>query len=161
MNLEMPKPGAEHKKMEQLAGSWVGEETLHPSPWDPKGGKATGRVRARIELGGFHLITDYEQERGGAVNFRGHGVLSYDPRGRCYTMHWFDVMGFDPGPPAYGTWEGETLQFQHSHHKGHSRYTYVFEKDGLYTLKIEMSPDGKSWMPFLTGNYTRVSKRIV
>lgn len=155
--MEMPKPTAEHKRMEQLAGNWVGEETIHPSPWDPKGGKAVGRVRARVELGGFHLITEYEQERGGAVNFRGHGVLSYDPRGRCYTMHWFDSIGMEHGAPALGTWEGNTLTVQHEMpHVAHSRHVYEVLGDGQYRMKLQSSRDGREWQTFLEGVYRRV-----
>ena len=41
MNMPNPSPG--HLLLEKLAGSWVGEEIMHPSQWDPKGGVALGR----------------------------------------------------------------------------------------------------------------------
>ena len=90
MQDKMPVVTEEHKRMSRLAGSWVGEDALSPSPWLPQGAKAVGRMTARMALGGFHLIIDWTQERGGKVNFEGHGVLGWDPRGQCYTMHWFD-----------------------------------------------------------------------
>ena len=155
--MEMPRPTEQHRKLQALVGDWVGEETLHPTPGSPHGGNATTRIRSRIDLDGFFLVTDHEQKRGGQVTYRGHGVLGWDHRQQRYTMHWFDIMGGDPGAPALGTWDGNKLCFQHQHHMGHSRYTYGFEHDGKYTLKIEFSQDGRDWMPFLDGNYTRTS----
>jgi len=51
--MEMPRPLDEHKRLKSLAGTWEGEETLHPSPWDPKGGTAQGRVGSRHPIVGF------------------------------------------------------------------------------------------------------------
>ena len=156
--MDMPKPTEQHKKYQAFIGTWAGDETLHPMPWEPKMVKVTSKTVNRLELDGFFLVIDHEQTRDGKIGYRGHGVYGFDPFQQKFTMHWFDVMGFDPGPPALGTWEGKTLCFQHSHQKGHGRYTYNFERDGLYTLKIEMSQDGKSWIPFLSGTYKRLGK---
>ena len=78
MNMPNPSPG--HLLLEKLAGSWVGEEIMHPSQWDPKGGVAIGRNNHKLSLGGFALLADYEQERDGAITFTGHGVYTYDPK---------------------------------------------------------------------------------
>ena len=51
--MEMPKPTDVHKKLERLAGKWKGEEKMYPSPWDPNGGIAVGRVNNRPALDGF------------------------------------------------------------------------------------------------------------
>ncbi len=110
-----------------------------------------------MDLGGFYLFSDYEQERNGQVAYRGHGVFGYDPNQQKYTMHWFDSMGCDPGAPALGTWQGNKLVFVHAHHMGHGRYTYEFPADGHYKFKMEHSQDGENWMPFLDGAYKRVS----
>lgn len=156
--MEMPKPTEHHRKYQALVGEWSGEEKLHPMPWSPQAAAATSHCTYRLDLDGFFLICDHEQTRDGKVSYRGHGVFGHDPRQQKHTMHWFDVMGGDPGAPATGTWQGDTLSFQHSHHMGHSRYTYRFERDGFYDFRIEMSQDGKNWMPFLDGAYKRVSK---
>ena len=47
MQMEMPTVTDSHKRLHRLAGSWLGQETMHPSPWDPKGGAATARVENR------------------------------------------------------------------------------------------------------------------
>jgi|GEM_PF-3960233 len=76
--MQMPKPTDAHRKLEKLAGSWHGEEQISPSPLDPVGGKAFGRLTNRLALDGFVVLQDYEQERDGVVNFRGHGVFGWD-----------------------------------------------------------------------------------
>lgn len=32
--MEMPKPTPHHEKLKVLAGTWTGDETMKPSPWD-------------------------------------------------------------------------------------------------------------------------------
>jgi hypothetical protein len=153
--MEMPKPGLEHERLARLAGDWVGEERLLPSLWDPAGGTAVGRLNARIALDGFYLISDYEQERNGSVNFRGHGVYGWDVRGQCYTMHWFDSTGIEHDAPGLGSWEADTLTLVHeTRHTGSTRYVYEVG-DGSYRLRLEHSVDGKQWSTFMEGSYRR------
>ncbi len=153
----LERPTEAHDRMSRLAGSWIGEDTLAPSPWEPQGTRATGRMTARMALGGFHLIMDWTQERDGVVNFEGHGVVGWDPRGRCYTMHWFDSMGVEHGAPQLGTWEGATLTFTHeTTHMGFSRQVYEI-RDDEYRFRLEYSRDGRAWKPFMESLYRRQS----
>ena len=141
--------------MGQLAGKWVGEDTIVPGPWAPKGAKAIGRVTARTALGGFHLIVDWTQERDGRLTFEGHGVLGWDPRGKCYTLHWFDCMGVEHGAPLLGTWDGDTLTLTHeTTHMGYSRQIYVIG-EGEFRIKLETSEEAKKWSRFIEGIYQR------
>jgi hypothetical protein len=151
----MPEPGEQHRKLQALAGTWVGEETLYPSPWDQTGGSATGRMEGRMGLDGFFLIGDYTQERGGQVTYRGHGVYGYDAGQGCWTLNWFDSMGGGAWEPSRGTWEGNVLTFSQQNPMGHGRYIYTFESEGRYRFRIEQSQDGKSWAPFMDSVYTR------
>ena len=153
--MEMPKVLEEHKRLKALAGNWTGEEKLHPSPWDPKGGDATSRFQARFDLEDFFLIADYVEERGGQVAYRGHGVYGYDPQQKQYTLHWFDSMGSGTPQPARGKWEGNRLSFQNTNPMGHSRYSYVFEGENRYRFSIENSQDGKAWSTMMEGMFTR------
>ena len=153
--MEMPKPQAQHEKLKELAGTWTSEETMFPSPWDPQGGKADGRIEARIELDGFFLVADYVQERGGCASYRGHGIYGWDPGQNCYTLHWFDSMGSPCSEPMKGTWEGDRLTFQARNPMGHSRLTYHFQGTGRYQFLMEGSQDGKQWAKLMEGTYTR------
>jgi hypothetical protein len=152
--VEMPKLGDAHRKMEKIAGSWVGEERIYPSPWDQEGGLATGRAVNRIALDGFALVQDYEQERKGAVSFRGHGILTWDAAQSCYAFHWFDSMGMPPGVYR-GNFEGDTLTMTYKMPQGYSRALWSFPDDKHYTFRMEVSGDGKQWQPFMEGKYAR------
>lgn len=153
--MEMPRPLEEHKRLKTLAGTWEGEETLHPSPWDPKGGTAHGRIESRLDIDGFFLITDYTQTRGGQVSYRGHGVLGYDRKESAYTMFWFDSMGDAPPTPARGRWDGQRLVYLQETPMGHSRYTYEIQDERHYRFLIENSQDGRSWRTFMDARYTK------
>jgi hypothetical protein len=153
--MQMPKPSKFHKKLEALIGDWSGDETMHPMPWDPQGGPAKGRYKVRAAAGGFGVVQDYEQKRGGKVSYVGHGVLGYDAKENSYLWHWSDSMGGVPGQVTRGTWDGNRLVFQASCEQGHSRYTYVFKKKDVIDFAIEQSMDGQQWAPFMNGRYTR------
>ena len=154
--MEMPRLLDEHRRLKALAGDWVGEETILPSPWDPKGGPAKGRAESRVAMDGFYVVTDYEQERGGRVGYRGHGVFGFDPKEQRWFMSWADSMGGMAPVPVWGTWKGDTLTFEAANPGcGHSRYVYRFVKDGEYTFAIQNSADGSTWSTFMDGKFRR------
>lgn len=151
--MDMPKPTDAHRRLvDAMAGSWRGEETMHPSPWSPTGGVAESRIDARAALDGFHVVSDYVQIRDGAETFRGHGVYGWDARRERYTMYWFDSMGFDPGGPSLGRFDADVLTFESPN--GKSRYVYTF-RDGGYDFRIESSRDGAAWETLLDSTYRR------
>jgi hypothetical protein len=151
----MPKPTPHHDKLAFFTGSWTGEENMHPSPWDAKGGPAKAFIEARMDLDGMWLLYDYRQERDGKVTYRGHGVYGYDAKKNEYLMYWFDSMGNDPGGPARGKLEGDTLMFEMKSEQGFSRYIHKLGGDGRYEMSIHMSQDGKEWKPWLDSKWTR------
>jgi hypothetical protein len=153
----MPKPNDNHEKLARLEGTWVGEETMNPSPWGP-GGTATGRYVQRRDIGGFFALQDYVQEKGGKVTYQGHGIFGYDNERKTFTWYWVDSFGMVPAAPSRGQWNGDTLVFEHEpvgDRRG--RYTYQFSGDDAVTFTIENSQDaGKSWQLFMTGKYRKV-----
>jgi hypothetical protein len=153
--MEMPKPTEQHRKLELWTGSWVADETLHPSPWDPKGGKAKGKITGRLALDGFWAIVDYEQERDGKVTYKGHGLYGWDPSRKAYLMYWFDSMGMDPGGPALGTWEGNRLVFEMQSKMGHHRYVYELKGPDRYAFAMDHSQDGKSWSTMMDSEFRK------
>ena len=153
--MEMPRVNENHRKLEALVGSWTGEETIHPSPWDPNGGPAIGKREMRMDLDGFFLVTDYVETRDGKVSYRGHGVYGWDDKESCYTMYWFDsIGGGGPPVPARGTWEGDVLTFEEKTPFGYTRFVYNIG-DGVHDLRIENSKDGVKWTTFMDGHYVR------
>ena len=153
--MNMPKPSTGHLKLEALAGTWEGEETMHPSQWDPKGGEATGRNKHEIALGGFALIAEYEQERDGAITFTGHGVYTYDPKEDRYTLYWFDCMG-SPPEIFVGGFDGDVLTLAHGGPGMHARMTSDYSTQGPMKGMMEMSPDGQDWKVLFEATYKKL-----
>ena len=153
--MEMPKLTEQHRRLHLLAGEWIGQEKLFPTPWGP-GGAAVARVSARVELDGFYVIQDYVEEKDGRVTFRGHGIFGYDAEAQDYCRYWFDSFGFVPDAAARGRWEGDTLTLHYASPRGKARYIYRFESDQVHHLRLENSFDGgKTFNTFLEASYTR------
>jgi hypothetical protein len=115
-----------------------------------------GRSMCRVDVEGFFVIQDYIEERDGRVVFRGHGVFGWDDARKKYMWFWVDSMGSVPSAPSLGTWEGDTLIFEHDTGDQRGRYTYRFTSEDSYELKIENSQDGgQTWRTFMEGSYQR------
>jgi uncharacterized protein YodC (DUF2158 family) len=152
--MEMPKPTSHHRKLELMVGRWRGTETMHPSQWDPKGGTATGRNDTRMALDGFAAISDYQQERDGAITFKGHGVMTYDPQAACYVLHWFDSMG-SPPEVFKGMFDGDVLTVAHGGPGMHARLVYDLSRAGSLLSRMDMSQDGARWATLFEAEYRR------
>ena len=151
---DMPKPTDAHRKLEKLVGTWTGEEKLSPSPWDPQGGMAKGRVTNRLAIDGFAVIQDYEQERNGKICFYGHGVFRFDAMTNCYESFWFDSMGM-PVNHFRGNFDGDVLSMSYQSPMGHTRCTFDLRERGRYVFRMEVSQDGQSWYQFMEGSYAK------
>ena len=151
--MHMPEPGPEHEKLKLLAGSWKGEETLFPSPWDPQGGKAEGIVTNAMGASGFVLVHDYVQRRDGRTTFTGHAVFSWNADAKAYHCHWWDSMGMPPNL-FVGNFTGDTLVMESEGGAGRSRTTWAM-KGNRYDFTMEVSPDGSQWFTFMSGSYAR------
>jgi len=146
----------QQRLLDAMAGTWLGEEELYPSPWDPKGGTAIGRTQARAGLDGQVITSDYAEERDGQIVFRGHGVYAWDQGSGAYRMYWFDSQ--TPCPlllPATGTWQGDRLSFEMPSESADYRYVYDFQEPGFYVFTIELRPKGGTWAVFMRGEYVR------
>ncbi len=153
--MQMPSVSAPMRRLTELfAGTWHGNEQLYPSKWDPKGGPATGRWTVKAGVDGFCLLVDYEESRDGRVDYRGHGVHSFDARDECFYVHWFDNLGVVPRSAVRATLDGETYSYRESSAAGHTPMTYAWN-DGDFTFTIERSEDGERWSPMHEGRYRR------
>jgi len=154
--MEMPKPTDAHRKLHALAGRWIGQEKMHPSPWDTQGSIANAHIENKISVDGFLLVHDYEQSKNGIPNFHGHGVFSFDSNAQNYTMHWWDSMGM--GANVFkGNFNGATLQMECRHERFATRATWEFPEPSRYRFKMETSGDGQTWAPMMDGEYTRAT----
>jgi len=53
--MQMPKPGAEHKKLDYFLGTWTTDGDMKPGPMGP-GGKFTGTSHVEWMDGGFFIV---------------------------------------------------------------------------------------------------------
>jgi len=118
------------------------------------GGAALGRTHSRVALGGFALISDYEQERGGAITFAGHGVYTFDPKTGLYTMYWHDSMG-SPLEVFVGGFTDDVLTLSHGGPAMHARLSWDLSRPGRMSSSMEMSRDGVAWNKLFDGEYHR------
>lgn len=154
--MEMPKVAPEMSRLTALfAGTWRGEETLFPSEWDPVGGPATATWTVRPAVDGFALLIDYDEERDGTLVYRGHGVHGWDTFVGGFHVYWFDNIGSMPKAAVRATLDGNRYGYTEVTPRGHSRFRYQWD-DGLFTFRIDRSPDGVTWTPMHDGRYRRV-----
>lgn len=146
---EMPKPGPEHAKFKDLAGTW--EATM-----DMGGQKSTGTMNYKVEMGGFYLVSDFKGEFGG-MKFEGKGIDTYDPMKKKYVGIWADNMApgimmmegnYDAsgkkltmvgdGPSPEGN--GKTVKYKN--------VTEMKDKDTIVMAMSTPGPDGKDQVMF-------------
>ncbi len=85
-----PQPGAEHKRLAQLAGEW---ETVSKTPGVP--GESKGTATYKVECNGLWVTSNFEGSFAGA-KFQGKGLDSYDPGTKKYVSVWVDSMITSP-----------------------------------------------------------------
>lgn len=88
--MPVPKPGPEHKLLEQDAGTWDATLEMFMAPGAPPM-VSQGTETSTIGCGGLCLITDFKSTMGGAP-FHGHGTATWDPARKKYVGSWTDSM---------------------------------------------------------------------
>lgn len=149
-----PQPGPVHHKLAMLAGAWVGEENLSPTPAMPEGGRAKGEVTNTMAFNNMALIHNYNQIRDGHEQepFHGHGVFQVIPNSDQVVLTWFDQMGrFE----FVGKFEGDNLFLDCQLPDGQSRCLYRLNGPDEYQFTMSISQDGQSWTPFITSTYRK------
>lgn len=152
--MEAPDPSAAREQLGRLVGTWRGKETMHPSPWDPKGYVADGENINRESVGGFGVVTDYRQIRDGATVFEGHGMYVWDAKANEVVLHWFDNMGM--GREEFrGGWVGDVLTLSSQGPMGIWRKTTDFSAEGKLHSTIEMGTSPDALTLLFEGDYAR------
>jgi hypothetical protein len=156
--MRLAPPSTEHGLLERLTGNWEGEEVILPSPSAPEGGRALGRVRNRLSLGGFVLLHEYRHERDGWEDFTGHGIITWSRADGCYVMHWFDSSG---SAPVFfnGTFRDGVMVLEALSAQTRIRLTWEFLEDSRYESRVETSTGGGYWQPCAEATYFRREPR--
>lgn len=152
--MQVPDATAEQQQLHLLVGTWAGEEHIQPSPWDPSGATARATVRNEPAMGGLAVVQEYDQERDGSVAFRGLGVFRWDAAAGEVHLFWLDTLS--PHPRDFrGTFEGDVLTLTSREARGQARATWDFSAADRYTYRLDASPDGETWMPYIEATYAR------
>jgi hypothetical protein len=154
--MQAPKPGPEHQKLQYFAGTWSMDGDMKPSPMGP-GGKFTGTEHNEWMDGGFFLLShsDVTMPVGKA---KGLAVFGYNSEEKMYTYNGFNSMG--EGESAKGTIDGDTWNWTNENKMGgklmRGRYTVKTLSPTSYTFKFEMQPEGADWATIMEGKATKV-----
>jgi hypothetical protein len=148
------QPGAEHKKLADLEGTWN-------LKIKSDGGDSTGKSVFKLECGGLWLTSDFQSDFGG-VKFQGKGLDGYDPAKKKYVSVWVDSLS--PAPMVFeGDYdkEGKTLTMTCSAPLPGSNQpaqwrsvTKIVDKD-KHTFEMYLKPEGAPEQKMMTVEYTR------
>jgi hypothetical protein len=154
---ESPKPGPQHQKLQMWCGEWTYEVESHTTFLGP-GAKFTGKRTGRLILNGFGAEFEFkDQTPSGEIETI--EIDTYDPLTKSYPT----ISVVSDGSLFQGsftingnvaTWEGITVvNGRHVKDRG----TDTVAPDGMsYTMRGEISQDGKTWVPSFIVRATKV-----
>jgi hypothetical protein len=151
-------PGPEVKKLDYFVGTWTTEGTIAPGPWGA-GGKVTATGTSEWMPGNFFVQSKSESkmppELGG--DSQAVMVMGYDTQQSTYTSDRFSSQGQHQA--SKGTLSGDTWTWTSSANYGgmeiQQKMTIKTLSPANYTMKFEISADGKTWMPFMDAKVTK------
>lgn len=153
--MEVPKPGPEHKKLDVLAGSWTLDGDMKPSPMGP-GGKMTETEKCDWMDGGFFLVchTDFKSSMGDGA---GLSILGYSADDKAYTYREYNSWG--ESMESKGSVDNDTWTWTNDEKMGGTimkgRFTMKLLSPTSYTFIFEMSQDGTKWTTVMDGKATK------
>ena len=151
--MNMPKPGPEHKKLDYFTGNWTCESDLKPGPMGP-GGKMTMTDETKWMDGGFFIIirSQYKSPMGKGT---GLAFLGYDGDEKKYTYNEFNSDG--EAVVSKGTVDGDAWTWigDMKQPAGKGRFSEKILSPASYAFKFEMSSDGANWMTVMDGKCTK------
>ena len=151
-------PGAEVKKLDYFVGTWTTEGSIAQGPWG-MGGKFTATGTGEWMPGNFFLQSKSESQMPPEVGGDNKAVLimGYDTQQNTYTSDRYSSLGQHES--SRGTLSGDTWTWTSTSNYGgmeiQGKMTIKTLSLTSYTLKYEISMDGKNWMPFMEGKATK------
>ena len=151
-------PGPEVKKLDYFLGAWTTEGTIAQGPWG-MGGKFTTSETTGWMPGNFFLQSQTEAKMPPEIGGDHKGVLimGYDTQQNVYTSDRFTSLGRHDA--STGTVSGDTWTWTSTPNYGgmevQVKMTIKTLSPTSYTLKYEISLDGKNWMPLMDGKATK------
>ncbi len=151
-------PGPEVKKLEYFIGTWMVDGTVTQGPWG-SGGKFTGTGTTEWLPGDFFVQSHSESQMPPEIGGDNKAlmVMGYDSQAGNYTSDRFSSLG--QHEISKGTLSGDTWTWTSSSTYGgmeiQGKMTIKTVSPTSYTMKYEVSMDGKNWMPFMEGKATK------
>ncbi|HEY4900498.1 MAG TPA: DUF1579 family protein [Terriglobales bacterium] len=153
--MPMPKPAPELSKLDYLAGDWISDGDLKPSPMGP-GGKMTSTDQVHWMDGKFFLVM-HSKFKGAMGDGMALAVMGYDPDKKVYTYNEYNSMG--QVNHSEGTITGDTWNWTSDENMGgqtlKGRYTMKVLSPTSYTFMYEISKDGTEWTTVMNGKSTK------
>lgn len=157
MRAQMPTAAPEHKRLAYFAGTWNFEGTTKDSPMGP-GGPISFKEVCELMEGGFALVCRSDG-KSPAGPTKAVAIMSYDVDKKTYTYTAAEskmpvITATGQAPAQTWTWTTTTNM------AGQAMTTRVTIKEGgptTYDMTMEMSMDGKTFAPVMSGKATRVS----
>ena len=152
------RPGPEVKKLDYFIGTWNTEATIAQGPWG-MGGKFSSTETSEWMPGKFFVETHSDFKMPPEVGGEGQavGFMGYDSDANTYTSDRFDSQGRRQN--SKGTVSGDTWTWTSSaNYAGQDiqqKLTIKTVPPASYTLKFEISMDGKDWIAFMEGKATK------
>jgi hypothetical protein len=150
--MEMPKPGPEHKKLDMFAGSWVLDGDTKAGPEGP-GGKVTENEKCEWMEGGFYVVCHIDFKSTSMGNGSALSIMGYDTDAKGYTYREFNSWGEFEN--AKGSLDGDTWTWGGDEKFGKGRFTMKITSPTTYNFTYEMSQDGKTWSTIMDGKATK------
>ncbi len=141
-----------------FAGSWEGEETIDPSPWDREDDVMTGRLSFRPARDGV-LAVEYAECRSGRHCYRASGVLAWDPQ-QGYRLWWSDSERGSRPLLAQGRWDGEQLTFSCDRPREWARFCLRVEGEDRMVFRRECPADGEPGAPIIEARFERTAATL-
>jgi hypothetical protein len=149
-------PAPELKKLDFMTGDWKSEGTMNPAPGMP-GGKFSITSHVDWMDGNFFLVDHSDMDMGQMGKGKELSVMGYDSDRKVYTYTAFNSMG--EAESATGTVDGDTWTWLSDEHFGGTtmkgRFTMKVLSPTSYSMKFELSPDGKDWTTAMEGKATK------
>jgi len=153
--MPLPKPAPELSTLDYLAGDWISEADMKPSPMGP-GGKMTSTDQVHWMEGKFFLVM-HSKFKGAMGDGTSLAVMGYDPAKKVYTYNEYDSMG--QINHSEGTVTGDTWTWTSDENMGgqtfKGRYTMKVVSPTAYNFSYEMSQDGTKWTTVMEGKSTK------
>jgi Protein of unknown function (DUF1579) len=151
-------PGPEVKKLDYFVGTWTTEGMIAQGPWGA-GGKFTGSGTTEWMPGNFFVQTHSEAQMPAELGGESKSfmIMGYDTQQGSYTSDRYSSLGQHES--SKGTLSSDTWTWTSSANYGgmeiQQKLTIKTLSPTSYTMKFEISMDGKTWSTFMDGKATK------